>query len=475
MAKIKPSLGKHLRRKTKTKMLWFRYYWPKDIGGGMREFSLRTTDVGIAQHRANFHAIECVMQVEELRAQASASSERRPMTTLDYAYRPGEHVLEDGTCIHAEEDWYYMTQPGQPMRHARNRVRRVVEGEGMTLAEYIHRVSTDTLHEDEIDGEDCPGWRGEPIELCTDWEPGRVPADGGIIASTRPEKIKVRKKVRACADDKYLDIYLKQQNITGYYEAEARRSWADFRMITDGKPLKDCDRADGRKLVDHYFAKGNKRATVQKKIMYLNAMTNLAMDEPNPTIKFNPFSKIIPKIKDAVKREPMSEEDMAIVRKNLDTLKPEEKLLWMLCATTGMRRGEALSIEREYNEKGFRYVIVGTKSDAAHRRVPLPDAVLPLLPRAIKGPIFEEKWLTDLGQKNLGRNLLLAVRRLGVKGTMRDIHALRHRAKDQLRAAECPPDMLDWICGHDKRTVSVNYGKGPPVRLMKRWIEEIGY
>ena len=36
--------------------------------------------------------------------------------------------------------------------------------------------------------------------------------------------------------------------MTGYYEREARDTWALFRSLCD-KPLKDCDRDDGRKLV----------------------------------------------------------------------------------------------------------------------------------------------------------------------------------------------------------------------------------
>ena len=37
----------------------------------------------------------------------------------------------------------------------------------------------------------------------------------------------------------------------------------------------------------------------------------------------------------------------------------------------------------------MRYVIVSKKTEQSTRRVPLPAAVLPSLPKSIKGPLFE--------------------------------------------------------------------------------------
>ncbi|WP_162559707.1 hypothetical protein [Methylobacterium radiodurans] len=43
-------------------------------------------------------------------------------------------------------------------------------------------------------------------------------------------------------------------------------------------------------------------------------------------LKFNPFSSIIPKVRDAEKRLPVSSHDMTVIREGLHTLKPEERL-----------------------------------------------------------------------------------------------------------------------------------------------------
>ena len=89
--------------------------------------------------------------------------------------------------------------------------------------------------------------------------------------------------------DEYVivETYLKHRNITGYIEREARVMWALFKSLTNNKPLKDCTRDDGRKLVTHLGAQGLKSKTIEKKIAWLNAAVNLAISEGNtsPSIR----------------------------------------------------------------------------------------------------------------------------------------------------------------------------------------------
>ncbi len=119
------------------------------------------------------------------------------------------------------------------------------------------------------------------------------------------------------ADDAIIETYLKHANVTGYYEREARSVWALYRTLTDSKPLKDATRDDGRKLVAHFEGQGLKSASIRKKIMWLNAAVNLAIDEGR--LKFNPFSKIVPDRKDKVTRLPLNEADMKACKRNLGT------------------------------------------------------------------------------------------------------------------------------------------------------------
>jgi integrase len=101
--------------------------------------------------------------------------------------------------------------------------------------------------------------------------------------------------------------------------------------------------------------------------------------------KFNPFSSIVPERDDKQRRLPLSETDIRNVKRNLDQLDKGDQLLFRVLAATGMRLSEAFEIDDEMKERRCRYVIVGRKTSQSLRRVPLPAAVLPFLPREIEG------------------------------------------------------------------------------------------
>jgi integrase len=272
-------------------------------------------------------------------------------------------------------------------------------------------------------------------------------------------------------DDAIIETWKKQRATTDHIANEGDRAWTLFKVVTNAKPLSECDRDDARKLVQVLFAQGKKRATVQKLLNHLNSAVNIAIDDKK--LRFNPFSRALPKRRkgepsDALQRLPMDEEDMALVRAHLHTFEAAERLLWCLLATTGMRRGEAWHIQREHVELGIRYVIVGSKSDASERRVPLPAAFLERYPGKITSPLFTET------PKNLGKRLLRRIRALGIMDPAKVLHSLRHRAQDRLRAHGCPEDVREWLLGHEQVTVADGYGKGPPVTVLKPWADLIG-
>jgi hypothetical protein len=104
--------------------------------------------------------------------------------------------------------------------------------------------------------------------------------------------------------------------------------------------------------------------------------------------------------------------------------------------------------------------------------------VLPYLPTAIKGKLFgnyksetEFKRITAAASKRLNRFL----NDCGIVDPRKVVHTLRHRAQDQLRAAECPQDIRWALLGHEEKTVAEDYGKGFSVPQLKRWIDRIGF
>jgi integrase len=273
------------------------------------------------------------------------------------------------------------------------------------------------------------------------------------------------------ADDTIIDTYLKHAGITGYSAKEAWDIFALFKRLTNNKPLSRCTRDDGRALV-RYMQEQNpkiKRGTIQKKLTWLVAAANLAIEEGKLTL--NPFAKVLPKKKpgDVMKRLPFDDAEMATIRGKLDKLDTQDQLLVRFLATTGARLGEAYQVESEHVEGGCRYVVCGSKTEASLRRVPLPAGLLPHLPKRITGPLFTGK--ANAASRRLARFLS----DIGITDPRKVAHSWRHRAADRLRAAGCPKDMREALLGHGKRTISDNYGEGFPVPLLREWIDRIGF
>jgi integrase len=292
------------------------------------------------------------------------------------------------------------------------------------------------------------------------------------LPSLREQKAIVRReeqrqRTATSPDDALIETYLKHKNITGYYEREARAVWALYKQLTNGKPLKDASRDDGRKLVDYFERQDLKSATIQKKVGWLTAAVNLAIDEAK--LKFNPFSSVVPERDDKQRRLPLSETDIRNVKRNIDRLDESDQLLFRVLAATGMRLSEAFEIDSEMKERGCRYIIIGRKTSQSLRRVPLPAAVLPFFPRKLDGPLFPG------GPRAASKRLNRFLNDAGIGDRRKVVHSLRHRAQDRLRAAGCPEDCRWAILGHEKETVAEGYGEGFPVPLLRRWIDKIGF
>ena len=359
--------------------------------------------------------------------------EARPRleTTWQHEYEPGrEHVRPDGErIIAADRELIHLDSEGRITRHSPN---------GGTAYQLVGRKLTLRSVVEAITGDQSPFNDG----------------------------VRPRRQERT-ADDAIIETYLEHANITGHSERETRAVWELYKQLTDGKPLKDATRDDGRKVVQHFESQGLRSATIQKKITWLNAAVNLAIKESKLT--FNPFSSVVPKRDDKQKRLPLSEADIKNAKRELGQLDESDQLLFRLLAATGMRLSEAFEIHSEMKERGCRYVIIGKKTPQSHRRVPLPAAVLPYLPKVITGPLF------DGGTPAASKRLNKFIRRIGIGDKGKVLHSLRHRAQDRLRAAGCPVDYRWALLGHEEETVAEGYGLGFPVPMLKKWIDRIGF
>ena len=268
-------------------------------------------------------------------------------------------------------------------------------------------------------------------------------------------------------DDAILDTYLNHRGIDGYARREAETVWRTFKELTDNKALKNATRDDGRLLFQHFKDDGNKTATIAKKVGWLRAAVRLAIKEGQ--LQFNPFAEVIAEDDDELRRKPLSDAEIKVCKKNLGNLSASDQLLFRFLATTGARLGEAFQIDGEATELGVRYVVIGSKTEASQRRVPLPADLLPHLPKKIVGPLFTGD--TSAASTPLNRFL----DECGLTDPSIVLHSLRHRAADRLRAYECPIDIRRAILGHEDRSVSEGYGEGFSVKLLRKWIDKIGF
>lgn len=268
-------------------------------------------------------------------------------------------------------------------------------------------------------------------------------------------------------DDAILDTYLDHRNLAGRFRAEAEATWATYKRLTNSKPLRNATRDDGRLLVKHFIDAGNKTATVVKKVGWLRAAVQLAIDEGKLT--FNPFARIVSEGNDEVRRKPLTEDDMATCKQHFADLSENDQLLFRVLATTGMRLGEAFQIDSEQTEREIRYCVVGTKTEASRRRIPFPANLLLHLPKKIKGSLFTGN------VKAASKRLNDFLDDCGLTDPSVVIHSLRHRAADRLRAYECPVDIRRAILGHEDSSVSEGYGEGFPVKILREWIDKIGF
>jgi len=307
---------------------------------------------------------------------------------------------------------------------------------------------------------------GGPAELLTPAPSSGEPSFKAYDNAKRPTSAVKN------GDDGLFETYIAHAKLSPHFEREARTVWALYRKLV-GKPLKSASRDDGRILVQHFEDSGNKTGTIAKKIGWLRAMCEFAIGEGRLT--FNPFAKIVPNGDDELRRKPLSDADMEVCKTNLDKLSASDQLLFRFLGMTGARLGEAFQIDGEATERGVRYVLIGSKTEASKRRVPLPADVLPYLPDKIVGPLFASVPSIELAAKAASKRLNDFLDEVGLTDPGLVVHSLRHRAADRLRAHECPVDIRHALLGHETRSVAEGYGEGFSVVTLKKWIDKIGF
>ena len=229
--------------------------------------------------------------------------------------------------------------------------------------------------------------------------------------------------------------------------------------------------------------KGNKTATIRRRINSLSAILNYAYAELDLD-KRNPFTRLIIKNEgdDVSKRGTFTNEQILWGYEKALASGSQIKLLMPLLGETGCRLAEIVGLELQ--DIDIEQELIHIRPNSVRRlKTKNSERTLPLVGHA---KAAMEQALTDSDEKYLFPRYVRAGKckadhasaALG-KWLKKDFdgltaHCLRHTFRDRLRAVECPLELIDQIGGWSSfKTIGSSYGKGYPLQSVQNFIKKI--
>lgn len=314
-------------------------------------------------------------------------------------------------------------------------------------------------------------------------------------AQAHQKKVKF-KDVDAEVLEAYIAAKRREGKLRKDDEDGARRTLADFKSLTEGKPIAHSSREEAHLLADLLVhERGLSAGRTRKLIAFMKAAINRDMEDPRNThYKYNIFANVSVSDDEEGSPDPLTEADMDKVRANLHLFTDEQRLMWVWHASSSIRPVGLYSIaaceweDGEDAETGNRYRtrfvrIRKDKNKFGTRSLPIPQAVLdlkaadgtPLLPDRIQGPLFSTPRPQLLAEINRVLDKIGVLRDTDNK-RVKTLYSCRHRAKDRMLTRGASSDMRKAIMGHAREIQAHDlYGHGFPMWQVKLWIDKIGY
>ena len=289
----------------------------------------------------------------------------------------------------------------------------------------------------------------------------------GIIGSFKP-----RSSLLSEMSEEYLELRQIDQT-------PPRVALTTFISIAGDRHVNKYTREDAKQFVDHLALKGNKTATIRRRINSLSAILNYAYSELDLD-KRNPFTRLFIRNEgdDVSKRGTFSKEQLKQGYDKALGSKSTIKILMPLLGETGCRLAEIV---------GLRLEDIDLENDLIHIR-PNParrlknktsERVLPLVGYARTAMVkamsqADDQWLFPQYIK-AGHCYATHASNALNKWLKRDFdgltaHSLRHTMRDRLRAVECPMDMIDQIGGwRSVGGIGARYGEGYGLEQQRMW------
>ena len=262
-----------------------------------------------------------------------------------------------------------------------------------------------------------------------------------------------------------------------------RTALATFVSLAGDRDVSTYTREDAKLFVHHLQLKGNKTATIRRRINSLSAILNYALAELDLD-KRNPFTRLIIRNEghDAQKRGTFTNEQLKNGYDKAIASGSQIKLLMPLLGETGCRLAEIVGLELQDvdMEKGLIHIrpnsIRRLKTKNSERTLPLVGYAKTAMEQALKDSDEKHLFPTYIRKGKCKADHASAALGKWLKKDFDGLtaHCLRHSFRDRLRAVECPLELIDQIGGwRSVGSIGSSYGKGYELKAIKHWIAKI--
>ena len=262
-----------------------------------------------------------------------------------------------------------------------------------------------------------------------------------------------------------------------------RVALSTFLSLAGDRDVRDYTRQDAKLFVHYLEMKGNKTATIRRRINSLSAIMNYAYSELDLD-KRNPFTRLFIQNEgaDVFKRGTFTNDQLKWGYDKALSSGSTVKLLMPLLGETGCRLAEIVGLRLE--DIDLENELIHIRPNSARRlKNKTSERVLPLVGYA-KLAIdqvqiqADDEWLFPQYIKS-GHCYATHASNAVNKWLKKDFggltaHSLRHTFRDRLRAVECPMDMIDQIGGWKSITsIGNSYGRGFTMDQYRQYLDKI--
>jgi integrase len=265
-------------------------------------------------------------------------------------------------------------------------------------------------------------------------------------------------------------------------ERPSRLALAAFLAVAGDREVRDYRREDAKLFVHHLTKKGNKTATVRRRINSMSAILNYAYSELDVD-KRNPFSRLLiqGEGQDSKTRGTFTTDQLLRGYEQSLAGCNTLRLLFPILGETGCRLAEVVGLMKS-DINWHDQILHIRPNDKRRLKTPSSERSIPLTPTALKALKLvtsgtDSDWLFPRYIKEDGCYATHASNAL--RGWMHrewglTAHSLRHTFRDRLRAAEVPVEVIDQLGGWSSGlNAGSKYGAGYSMEHLRKFMDRV--